>query len=157
MRSLDSSLLRVRRIAEYQFGRGAGDALFPDACTFQYSSSQRIRYILLDGVRLATVRAQDGRLTLGYAGATRLHGFLAPPAGRVVVVDDAVPFVSAGKNAMAKHVITADPGIRAEDEVFVVSGDDTLVATGMALLSGSEMLAFKYGGAVRVRQGRDRI
>lgn len=156
MRSSHGSLRRVRKIAEFQFGRDAGEALFPDNCTFQYSTSQRIRYVLLDGVRLATVRAQDGRLTLSYDGAARLHAFLAPPTGRVVVMEDAVPFILEGKNAMAKHVIEADPQIRAEDEVFVVSGDDTLLATGMAALSGSEMLEFKYGGAVKVRQGRDK-
>lgn len=156
MRSSHASLRRVRKIAEFQFGRDAGGALFPDNCTFQYSTSQRIRYALLDGVRLATVRAQDGRLTLSYDGAARLHAFLAPPTGRVVVMEDAVPFILEGKNAMAKHVIEADPQIRAEDEVFVVSRDDTLLATGMASLSGSEMLEFKYGGAVKVRQGRDK-
>ena len=156
MRSSHASLRRVRKIAEFQFGRGAGDALFPDECTFQYSTSQRIRYVMQGRVRLATVRAQDGRLTLSYDGAARLHAFLAPPAGRVVVHEEAIPFVAAGKTAMAKHVINADPNIRAEDEVFVVAEDDSLLATGMANLSGSEMLEFKYGGAVKVRQGRDK-
>nr|WP_301287490.1 PUA domain-containing protein [Methanocalculus alkaliphilus] len=154
--SSHGSLRRVRRIAEFQFGRGAGEALFPETCTFQYSTSKRIRYISDGGRRLATVRAQDGRLTLSYDGAERIHAFSAPPMGRVILHPEAVPFVLAGKNAMAKHVIGADPDIRAEDEVFVVDEEDTLLATGMAVLSGSEMLEFKYGGAVKVRQGRDK-
>lgn len=156
MRSSHASLRRVRKIAEFQFGRGAGVALFPEECTFQYSTSKRIRYVLHDGVRLATVRAQDGHLTLSFVGASRLFAFLKPPAARVVVMEDAVPFVAAGKNAMAKHVVSADPKIRAEEEVFVVAEDGTLLATGMALLSGTEMPDFKYGGAVQVRQGRDK-
>ena len=69
---------------------------------------------------------------------------------------DAVPFIRDGKNAMAKHVIASDPDSMAEDEVFVVDENDNLLATGMAILSGTEMLGFSYGTAVKVRQGKNR-
>ena len=106
--------------------------------------------------RLVTVRANDGRFTLGYLGAQALHTFLPAPANRVVIMEDAVPFVADGKNAMAKHVISSDSNIHAEDEVFVVDESDNLIATGMAVLSGSEMIGFNYGTAVKVRQGRNK-
>ncbi|MDO9036262.1 MAG: pseudouridine synthase, partial [Methanoregula sp.] len=61
-----------------------------------------------------------------------------------------------GKNAFAKHVIAADPEIRAGDDVMVVAGDDRLIACGAAVVSGTEMLAFNYGVAVRVRQGSEK-
>ena len=153
---LPVSLQRGRRIADFQFGRGAGDALFPDETTFSYSNTKRIRYANLGKTRLVTVRAGDGRLTLGYAAAERLHTFLPAPKNRVVVMADAVPFILDGKNAMAKHVIASDPDIMAEDEVFVVDENDNLLATGMAILSGTEMLGFSYGTAVMVRQGKTR-
>jgi uncharacterized protein with predicted RNA binding PUA domain len=153
--SENSLLRRVRTIAEFQFGSGIGPALFPDGCRFQLSSTGRIRQILFQDQRLATVRAQDGRLTLGIAGGLRLAEATAPPAYRVVVREDVAPFIADGKNAFAKHVVTADGGIRAGDEVLVVSGGDRLLATGAALLSGGEMLAFNYGLAVKVRQGRE--
>ena len=70
--SKDSLLRRIRTIADYQFGAGSGEALFPDECTFQLSSTGRIRQVRLREERLATVRAQDGRLTLGIAGGARL-------------------------------------------------------------------------------------
>ncbi|MDK2915873.1 MAG: hypothetical protein PWR25_430 [Euryarchaeota archaeon] len=152
--SNDSSLRRIRTIADFQFGAGAGAAIFPDECAFQYSTTGRIRQVSLGKERLATVRAQDGRLTLGIAAAERLAAHLASPAYRVAVQEDVAPFVADGKNAMAKHVVAADEGIRAGDEVLVVTGDDVLLATGAALLSGREMLAFNYGVAVKVRQGR---
>jgi len=152
--SNDSSLRRIRTIADFQFGAGAGAAVFPDECSFQFSTTGRIRQVRLGKERLATVRAQDGRLTLGIAAAERLLAHLAPPAYRVAVQEDVAPFVADGKNAMAKHVVAADEGIRAGDEVLVVTGDDVLLATGAALLSGREMLAFNYGVAVKVRQGR---
>lgn len=147
-------LRRVRTIADYQFGSGSGEALFPEGCRFQVSSTGRIRQIRLDGERLATLRAQDGRLTLGVVGAARLQAGLAPPAYRVVMKEDVAEFIADGKNAMAKHVVEADTGIRAGDEVLVVTGDDLLLATGAAMLSGREILAFNYGVAVKVRQGR---
>ncbi|PKL54833.1 MAG: pseudouridine synthase [Methanomicrobiales archaeon HGW-Methanomicrobiales-6] len=152
--SNDSSLRRIRTIADFQFGAGAGVAIFPDECTFQFSTTGRIRQVRLGKERLATVRAQDGRLTLGITAAARLCAHLPPPAYRVAVQEDVAPFVADGKNAMAKHVVAADEGIRAGDEVLVVTGDDMLLATGAALLSGREMLAFNYGVAVKVRQGR---
>jgi uncharacterized protein with predicted RNA binding PUA domain len=144
---------RVQTIADYQFGGLAGTALFPDGCEFILSTTGRIRQILFEGKRLATVRAQDGRLTLGIEGARRLHAILPAPGYRVVIRDDVAEFMAQGKNTFAKHVVSADPRIRAGDEVLVVSGDDRLVACGTAMLSGEEMLAFNYGGAVKVRQG----
>jgi uncharacterized protein with predicted RNA binding PUA domain len=144
---------RVQTIADYQFGGLAGTALFPDGCEFILSTTGRIRQILFEGKRLATIRARDGRLTLGIEGARRLHAILPAPGYRVVIRDDVAEFVAQGKNTFAKHVVSADPQIRAGDEVLVVSGDDRLVACGTAMLSGEEMLAFNYGGAVKVRQG----
>lgn len=153
--SNNNALRRVRTIADYQFGAGAGNALFPDECEFGFSRTGRIRYVLLGVERLATVRAGDGRLTLSYEGAHRLMAALASPAYRVVIDENVVEFVGKGKNAMAKHVIAADAEIRAGDEVLVVNAADDLVATGSAALSGEEMLAFNYGVAVNVRKGRD--
>jgi predicted RNA-binding protein (TIGR00451 family) len=67
-----------------------------------------------------------------------------------------VPFILNGKNVMAKHVIASDPMIMAEDEVLVVDKNDELLATGMAILAGIEMLDISYGTAVKVRQGKNR-
>ena len=74
----------------------------------------------------------------------------------MVVVDDAAPFVEEGKNAMAKHVISADEDILAEDEVFVTDKSDNLLATGMAVLAGCEMKGFNYGTAVKTRSGANK-
>ncbi|MDD1653860.1 MAG: pseudouridine synthase [Methanomicrobiales archaeon] len=151
--SHDSMLTRARTIADFQFGRGAGAALFPEGCEFTLSRTGRLRQVLFRGERLATLRAQDGRFTLSFAGALRLQAILPAPAARVTVATDVASFPSAGKNVFAKHVVAADPAIHAGDEVLVVDDGDRLLATGTAVLSGTEMLAFNYGGAVSVRQG----
>ncbi len=152
--SPDSMLAQVQVIADFQFGQGAGRALFPDGCEFILSRTGRIRQVTLGGKRLVTVRAMDGKLTLGIDGALRLLAALPPPAYRVVVLGEVAEFIRAGKNTFARHVIAADPGIRAGDEVMVVTEKDELLATGSAVLSGREMLIFNYGVAVKVRQGR---
>ena len=150
----DSARSRVQIIADFQFGKGAGEALFPEGCEVILSRTGRVRQITLRGKRLATVRAKDGRFTLGIDGALRLLAALRPPAYRVVASGDVAEFIQQGKNTFAKHVIAADPAIRAGDEVMVVDGEDQLLATGSAVLSGGEMLLFNYGVAVKVRQGR---
>ena len=152
--SENSTVRRVQVIADYQFGKGIGTEIFPESCEFSFSTTGRIRQILLGGTRLATVRAEDGRLTLSIECAERLRKALPPPFYRVIVNNDVAEFIADGKNAFAKHVISADPGIRSGDEVLVVSGEDNLLATGTAMLAGPEMLAFNYGVAVKVRQGR---
>jgi len=154
--SENSSFARVQAIADYQFGGLCGTALFPEGCRFLLSTTGRVRQILYNDVRLATIRASDGRLTLGIEGARRLHAALPAPGYRVVIREDVAGFVAQGKNTFAKHVLEADPQIRAGDDVLVVAGGDRLLACGAALLSGKEMLAFNYGAAVRVRQGSEK-
>ncbi|MBN1168189.1 MAG: pseudouridine synthase [Methanospirillaceae archaeon] len=149
----DNLLKRARVIADFQFGERISENLFPDGCSFILSRRRELRQILYKGKRLATLRAHDGRLTLGLAGAIRLHSLIPPPLYRIVIRDDVSEFISAGKNVFAKHVISADPGIMAGDEVLVVDSHDTLLATGEALLGGKEVCSFSFGQAVEVRHG----
>ena len=150
-----SHLKRVRTIADYQFGRGAGEILFPDDVRFQFSTTKRIRQILLGNERIATVRAKDGMLTLSMKGAGKIHGFTRYPGQRVVVNSDAAPFVAKGKTAFSRHVVAVDPDIRAGQEVLIVDENDRLLATGRTVLSAIEMKAFKRGIAVDIRSGID--
>ena len=151
IRELD--LRRVRAIADYQFGPGAGKALFPDEVEIIRSKrTGRIKHVYLRGSLLATVRAEDGLLSLTIAGAERLSPFLGERY-KVVVSEEAAPFVAEGRSAFAKHVLRADPGIRPGDEVLVVAPDGSLLAVGRAVLSGREMVIFKRGVAVKIRAG----
>lgn len=146
-------LKRVRMMADYQFGKGAGAALFDDDVTFLLSKTKRIRQVHAGGERIATVRARDGFFTLSMEGARRLHTFLKAPAMRVVVTDDAAPFVSKGKTAFCKHVSAIDPEVRAMEEIMVTDQNDRLLATGQLVLSPKEVLASGTGPAVLVRSG----
>jgi uncharacterized protein with predicted RNA binding PUA domain len=146
----------LRRVATYQFGRGAGAGLFPadEAIDVTHTSSGRPRQVHAEAGRLVTY-GTDGRLRLGLAGGRRLQTALDPPAYRVVVGDESEPFVRDGRNAMAKFVQRADPTIRPMDAVLVEHVDGHLLAVGRAELSGEAMLDFETGMAVRVREGAD--
>lgn len=140
-------------IADYQFGKGIGKELFPEGSTFQLSRTKRVRQVFYSGKRIATARAKDGFFTLSIEGASIVHRLLPGEKLRVVVSDDAAPFVEAGKTAFAKHIVEIDPELRAGEEVLVTDNADRLLATGQLLLSPAEILSLDSGAAVDVRVG----
>jgi predicted RNA-binding protein (TIGR00451 family) len=149
-----TTLAKIRSIADYQLGKGAGSALFPDKINVTFSRrTGRIRHIYLESELLATLRPTDGMFSLTIAGAKRLLKGVNPPRLWVKVSTDAAPFVAEGKSVFAKHVISADKEIRPQEEVTVLDEQDKVLAVGKAVLTGKEMTAFKRGIAVRVRKG----
>lgn len=146
-------LKKAKIIADYQFGAGAGKILFPDSVEFILSKTRRIAQIKEKGKRIATLRSFDGLLTLSIEGAKRLHRVFKYPGIRVVMNEESSEFIRKGETAFCKHVIDADPAIRAYDEVMLVDEKDRLLATGKAILSGEEMKIFEHGVAVKVRYG----
>ena len=146
----------LRVVADYQFGTGAGEALFPSTETLdvERSRSGRPRQILADGGRVVTY-GTDGRFTLGVEGGRRLADELDAPAYRVVVGEESEPFVREGRNAFAKFVIDVDPSVRPSDEVVVVDEEDAVLGVGRAELGADAMLDFETGVAVKIREGAD--
>ncbi|USZ69040.1 pseudouridine synthase [Halorussus salilacus] len=150
----DDDLPALRTTADYQFGAGAGGALFPegDDLRVERSSSGRPQQVIAEDGRLVTY-GTDGRFTLGLAGGRRLLDALDAPAGRVVVGDESEPFVREGKNVFAKFVAAVGPEVRPGDELAVVHEDGRLLAVGRAELSADAMRDFDTGMAVMVREG----
>lgn len=154
---MDADLLRVRGIADYQFGPNCGLSLFPDNVSIEYSKNTgKIRLLFIDDVLLASLRPTDGMFTLTIAGAERIISKMENFAYAVTVMDEVSKFISQGKNVFSKHVTSAGPMIRPGDEVIVVDSNNQVLAVGKALLNGIEMLSFKTGVAVKTRRGKDR-
>lgn len=145
-------LIKLRAVADYLFGKGAGNVLFTDGIMIVRTLG-RVRQVGLGDEILCSIRASDGFIVLNRKGAKLVHSALKPPRLRVTVNDEAAPFVAQGKTVFAKHVVAADPEIRPAEEVLVVDSKDRLLASGRALLSGAEMVAFNNGKAVEVRRG----
>ncbi|ELZ28623.1 PUA domain-containing protein [Halorubrum distributum] len=158
------TLADLRTAADYQFGAGAGEALFPpdDALTVRRSSGGRPRQVIdgdvddtpgsSEGDRLVSY-GTDGRFTLGLAGGKRIAEALPEPRHRMVVGEESEPFVREGRNAFAKFVTAADDGIRPGDEVLVVDESGAIFGVGRAELSGVEAEALGSGVAVKTRDG----
>lgn len=152
---LHNSLRKIRSVADYQFGRGAGEVLFPSNVEISlFRRTGRVRHIRLNGRLLATLRPTDGFFSLTIEGARQIVQ-LDPPRLWVRVQDDVADFIAKGRSVFAKHVIDCDEEIRPAEEVFITDSQHRILAVGRAVLTGKEMKAFKHGVAVRVRRGVD--
>ena len=146
-------MLRIRKTADYQFGNGIGDVLFPDSATISFSKqTRRIRHVFLGGSLLATLRPTDGMFSLTIHGAKRLAN-AKPMKQYVKVSNDVASFIAEGKSVFAKHVVDVDDEIRPREEVIVLNEKSEVLAVGRAVLTGKEMMVFNRGVAVRVRRG----
>lgn len=149
---LNADELLLRRSLDYQFGKGAADALLPEGWRAERSKSTlRVRGLYLGDEHLASFRIHDGFWTLKKAGAQRL--FEALPTMRVYVSDDSVPFNREGKSVFSQFVLQCDPSLRPGDECLVVDKDGELLAHGQCLMNAEEMADFQGGMAVKVRGG----
>jgi uncharacterized protein with predicted RNA binding PUA domain len=151
---VENAVSRIRSIADYQFGKGVGTRLFPENVKILYSKATgRIRYVNLNGERLATLRPTDGLLSLSITAAKRIVENADFAQCFVTVQNDVSQFVADGSDVFAAHVVKADNAIHAKDEVIVVDEAGKVLAVGRAMLSSAEMKAFKTGVAVKVRHG----
>jgi predicted RNA-binding protein (TIGR00451 family) len=151
---LDDAFRQIRNVADYQFGKGIGAKLFPDNVKILFSRrTGRIRYVYLNGKRLATLRPMDGLFSLGLAGAKWINQTVTSAKCFVAIQNDVSEFVADGGDVFAAHVVKANDEIRPKDEAIVVDGNSKVLAVGRAVLSGEEMKVFKIGVAVKVRRG----
>jgi len=152
---MNEDITRLKAVADYQFGRGAGAALFPDDTRIEYSKNTgKPRHLWAGEELVANYRPNDALFTVTIAGARRLVAALDGFKYSVRVLDDVVEFVEQGKNVFAKHVRDAGESIRPGDEVVVVDDSGEVVAVGKSKMNRGDMLSFKTGTAVRVRRGR---
>ena len=150
----DPLLERTIAVARYQFGLEAADALLIGNIELVTSKNTgKIRNVISDGEHILSMRAGDGLFTLRPEGAARIVRNVPAPHMRVVVSDDAIPFVSDGRNVFSAFVTDCDPSIRPMEEVLVVDRNDKLLAVGRAMLIRDEMMSFGKGVAVKVRDG----
>lgn len=151
---MEDALRRIRSVADYQFGKGVGAKLFPENVEIAYSKrTGRIRYIYLNGKRLATLRPTDGLFSLSIKGAKRIAENAGSAKCFVTVQNNVSRFIAEGGDVFTVHVVKADDEIRSKDEVIVVDEGGRVLAVGRSVLSSEEIKSFKVGVAVKVRRG----
>jgi len=148
-------LQKIRKIADYQFGKGAGDKLFPDKISFTISKKTgRIKQVRHEGRPIATLNPTSGLFNLTIEGAKRLAVGNEVKSRWVKIRDEVASFIENGSDVFAKHVVDVDEEIRPMEEVIVFNSRNEVIAVGRAVLSGIEMHDFTKGVAVKVRRGR---
>ncbi|NYT01597.1 MAG: pseudouridine synthase [Methanosarcinales archaeon] len=131
----DFRLRQYRALADYFFGRGAGDALLEGTVRLKGREVQDE-----DRRPLASI-TPNGTLALSLVGARRLE-----PLGRyLVTIGDFEP----RGTILAPGVVDADAEIRPGDEVIVVGS--RAFGVGRARMSGWEMVQSRRGVAVDLR------
>lgn len=146
---------RVRKLADDTFGPGCGKAMLPDGHAVVMNkapSIDRMEEIFCDGAVLTTIRYDLGK---GWAFIVRLQGAFriagVATKGRVFLNPEAVPFIRESKNLMVPGVTGADDSIQPGDEVIMMLEDGTVIATGTAKMSGTDMKTSEKGVAVKTR------
>lgn len=150
-RATQDEIERLRAIADYQFGAGAGDCMIPDNAIVGVSpNTLRIREVYeAEGRLIATLRANDYLYSLNILGAEKLKKCFNPPLLRAVVD---MSKVKAAKSIPSIAVLEVDDRLRAGDEVIVVDAKDNLIGVGRLRLSPLEIKARVYGEAIRLRK-----
>ncbi len=154
---LDPDISIVRATLDMQFGSSIGTRLvMQDGIEITFRKSRktgRIRNIFFNKGHVFSINARSGRIILTREGAKILHRNLDFPGYRVVIMEDAIPFVRKGKSVFSRFVLECDEEIRPGDQVLVVDEKDELLAWGKALLNRKEMMDFDTGAAVNVKKG----
>ncbi|AEF96163.1 tRNA guanosine(15) transglycosylase TgtA [Methanotorris igneus] len=151
---INPDALRIKKMLQYQYGYDIiDDGLMKKITIKRSKTTGRIRYVMLDGKTLFSIRSYDNLLIPTEEGARLLHKKIPYPKYRVVVDREVEEFAREGKSVYAKFVVDCDEELRPYEEVLVVNEDDELLAFGTTLLNGKELMEFNYGIAVDVRKG----
>jgi archaeosine synthase len=149
MESADYAVERietVRSILAFQFGRETADVLMGNGSyaigKFPYWKIMRDGPESKDKIQLGMLTAERGMISLTVEGAE-----IAAAVGKNIV--EMMDFEMKG-NLFAVGVVNADPGLRPGDEAIVVLNGE-VVAVGVAMMSGREMVDLKRGIAVKIR------
>jgi len=138
--------------------------------TSRRSKTDRMVNVYSDGVHVISPRLNDGGISLTLEGARMIHSYSSnlplsfgeeysdeeldhPGIARVMIIDDAIPFVGQGRNVMQGYVLGADPHLIPGQPCLVVDSKGGLVAHGIAITTAREMAYLKKGLAVRIRDG----
>ncbi len=152
----DFDEMKIRAIADYQFGQGAGEILTDGILSYVKNNKGRIKNVKLDKNHILSIRHYDGFFTLKEAGARILLQEFKPPALRIEVTKESVEFNRDGKSVFSKFVTRMSSNLRHGDEALVVSPEDDLIAIARVFLTKEEVEVFDKGLAAGVRTGFER-
>ena len=137
---------QVRAMIEWQFGPETADRLGPSLEGERSRRTGRLRTLRSGGETLFHV-GTDGVPRPTFRGAEELLRALPPGRWRVVVAEDATPFVRGGRSLFARFVVASDPALRPGSSPLLVDPSGRLLAVGRLLLAPHEIPRFSRGVA----------
>ena len=140
---------QVRGLIEWQYGPEVAERLGPSLDGERSRRTGRLRTLRSAGEMLFHV-GTDGVPRPTFLGAEALLRVLSPGRWRVVVAEDAVPFVREGRSLFARFVVDSVPALRPGSSPLLVDRSDRLIAVGRLLLAPHEIPRFSRGVAARV-------
>jgi 7-cyano-7-deazaguanine tRNA-ribosyltransferase len=140
---------QVGSLLEWRYGPAVAPVLARGLTGERSRRSGRLRAIR-SGSEILFHIGTDGIPRPTFRGGERLRSILPPGRERVVLSEDAVPFVGSGRSLFARFVRSADPALVPGATALLVDPSDTLVAVGRLLLAPHEMPRLGRGVAVRV-------
>ena len=140
---------QVSRILEWRYGRTVALAIADGLRAERSRRTGRLRAMVRDGEPEFVV-GTDGLPRPTFRGGGRLHPRLPLGRERVVVHDDAVPFVREGRSLFSAFVVQADPALVPGATALLVDERDAYLAVGRLVLAPHEMGLLHRGVAVRV-------
>lgn len=140
---------QVRALLTFEYGGPVADVLGETVRGERSRSTGRLRAIAAEG-RPWFVVGTDGVPRPTFFGAARLAPLLVEGRSRVVVDNDAAPFIARGRSLFSRFVVGADPSLAPDQSALLVDRAGTLLAVGRLLLAPHEMPHLKRGVAVRV-------
>ena len=137
-------LYRFRAIANYQFGYGAGEILFPENTEFRFKGFNEVAEY--NNKQLASLARESGLLTLSLEGALRLIEKFT--VNRVVFDGDDLVGSALYCSGISEASSTIIPG----DDIFVFNKENRFLGIGKTNLTGFELKELKYGLGVALRK-----
>ena len=148
------ALRKIQAVLDFQFGKGIGAILTKQIARLKRSSkTKKIRFAYdSNGELLLSIVPQTGLPVLTMNGAIHILKNVMPKDYIIKISEEVEEFARAGRSVMAKYVTYVSDELRPNEEVFILSEDDNLLALGKSLLSGVEMQHFERGVAIKVRK-----
>jgi len=140
---------QISALLEWEYGAAIASELAGELRGDRSRRTGRLRSMFRDDA-IAFHVGTDGVARPTYSGALRLRDLLAPGRRRVVVADDAVPFVEEGRSLFARFAREVDPALVPGSSALLVDRADRLLGVGRLLLAPHEMPRLGRGVAVRV-------
>mgnify|MGYP001626163395 FL=1 len=112
----------------------------------------RIKQIFLNKKYFASLRAKDGFIIPSIYGWKYIASASASTLPCIEIKEDIAQFIADGKTLFSKHVVRAHADILPGDEVCIKTVKGEIIASGKAILPGTEMGIIRIGKAVKTRK-----